>query len=195
MITVNDCGDDAGKAMTYSSFLDLCRTRQSCRKYDPARPVPREMLDRCIEAARLAPSACNSQPWTFLVVDQPELRRRLAAAAFGGVFGMNRFAADAGALVVIVTEKSKATAQMGGWLRKVPYNRVDIGIAGEHFCLQAAEEGLGTCWLGWFDAAAVRRVLDLPRDARLDIMLSVGWPAQPLREKNRKPADEMSRYA
>ena len=183
------------EAMKPSSFLDLCRARQSCRKYDPDRLVPRDVLDRCIEAARLAPSACNSQPWTFIVVDQPELRRRLAAAAFGGVFSMNRFAADAGALVVIVTEKSKTSAQMGGWLRKVPYNRIDIGIAGEHFCLQAAEEGLGTCWLGWFDAPAVRRVLDLPRDTQLDIMLSIGWPAQPPRDKIRKPTGDMSRYA
>ncbi|MBP7276309.1 MAG: nitroreductase family protein [Kiritimatiellae bacterium] len=178
-----------------STFLDLCRSRQSCRNYDPHRPVPREALDRCIEAARLAPSACNSQPWMFVVVDRPELKRRVAEAAFGGAYSMNRFAADAPVLVVMVTERSKRVAQMGAWLRRVPYNRIDIGIAGEHFCLQAAEEGLGACWLGWFNAPAVRRALELPRGARLDVMFSVGWPDQPVREKNRKPAEAMSRYA
>lgn len=177
------------------SFLDLCRNRQSCRSYDPHRPVPRDAIDRCLDAARLAPSACNSQPWTFIIVDRPELRRRVAEAAFGGMYAMNRFAMDAPALVVIVTERSKAAAQMGAWLRRVPYNRIDIGIAGEHFCLQAAEEGLGTCWLGWFNAPAVRRALGLPRGVRLDVMLSVGWPGQPPREKIRKPVEAMSRYA
>ncbi len=176
------------------SFLDLCRARQSCRKYDPARPVPRELLERCVEAARLAPSACNSQPWTFLIVDHPARRDRLAAAAFHGVFSMNRFAADAPALVAVVTERSRTLAQMGGALRGVPYRLVDVGIAAEHFVLQAADEGLGTCWLGWFDAPAVKRELRLPRSARLDLLISVGWPLQPPREKTRKAAAEMSRF-
>ena len=151
-------------------------------------------MDRCLEAARLAPSACNSQPWTFLVADRPAARDRLAAAAFHGVFAMNRFAAAAPALVAVVTERSKAAAQAGGAVRGVSYRLTDIGIAVEHFILQATEEGLGTCWLGWFDARAAKRALGLPRAARLDYLVSVGWPLQPPREKKRKPAAELARY-
>lgn len=178
------------------SFLDLCRARQSCRRYDPSRPVPRDALDRCLEAARLAPSACNSQPWTFVVIDEPARRAALAEAAFGGLHRMNRFAAEAPVLVVVLTERSKTLARIGGQIRGVPYRLIDVGIACEHFVLQAEEEGLGTCWLGWFDERAVKRVLGLPRSAHADIMISVGHPAagDAPRPKNRKAPEEMRRY-
>ena len=178
------------------NFLDLCHRRQSCRRYDPT-PIPRDVIERCLEAARLAPSACNSQPWTFVVVDDPELRPRLAAAAFGGVYAMNRFAADAPALVVVITERSRYAARLGGQFRGVQYSLIDLGIAGEHFILQAAEEGLGTCWLGWFNEKAVKHTLGLPRTTRVDVMISIGRPAADdrLREKNRKPAEETRRFA
>ena len=178
------------------TFLDLCRARQSCRRYDPSRPVPREALERCLEAARLAPSACNSQPWTFLVVDEPAQRAALAEAAFGGLHRMNRFAAEAPALVVVLTERSKTLARIGGQIRGVPYRLIDVGIACEHFVLQATEEGLGTCWLGWFDERAVKRVLGLPRSAQADLMISVGYPAtgDVARLKSRKAPEEMRRY-
>jgi nitroreductase len=152
-------------------------------------------LDRCFEAARLAPSACNSQPWSFLVVDQPQLKNRLADAALGGLYSMCAFAKGAPVLVVLITESSKKVARMGGFWRGVPYNLIDIGIAGEHFALQAAEEGLGTCWLGWFDEKAVKKVLVLPRSTRIDVLFSVGWPATPeVREKVRKPLAVIRRY-
>jgi len=177
------------------TFLDLARRRQSTRRYRDE-PVPREVIDRCLEAARLAPSACNSQPWRFIVVDRDPLRRQLAAAAFSGIYAMNRFAGQAGALIVVVTERSKYVAQLGGMLRGIQYSLVDIGIAGEHLALQAAAEGLGTCWLGWFDEKAVKRTLNLARNARIDVMLSLGRPAsQDIRPKKRLTLDEVRQYA
>lgn len=153
-------------------------------------------MERCLEAARLAPSACNSQPWTFVVVDEPVRRAALAEAAFGGLYRMNRFAAEATALVVVITERSKYAARIGGQFRGVQYSLIDLGIACEHLVLQAAEEGLGTCWLGWFDERGVRRVLDLPRSARIDVMISVGYPAADdrVREPNRRTPDDVRRY-
>lgn len=177
------------------SFLDLCRSRSSLRRY-AAKAVPREAIDHCLEAARLAPSACNSQPWSFIVVDDDDLRPRLAEAAFSGLYSMNKFAKDAPVLVVVVTERSKYAAALGGSLRGTQYSLIDIGIACEHLVLQAEEEGLGTCWLGWFNEKAVKKLLGLPRSTKLDVIISMGYPpddAEP-REKNRRDLDDVRSF-
>jgi nitroreductase len=157
--------------------------------------VPRAALERCLEAARLAPSACNSQPWKFIVVDEPAQRARLADAAFSGAYTMCTFAKAAPVLVVIETLRSTYAARLGAFWRGVQYNLIDIGIAGEHFVLQATEEGLGTCWLGWFNARAVKKALGLGWRTHIDILISVGYPldATP-REKLRKTLDETRCY-
>lgn len=176
------------------SFLDLVARRQSERKYT-SRPVERAVIDRCIEAARLAPSACNSQPWTFLVIDREPLRDRVAEAAFSGVYSMNAFARKAPVLVAVIMEKSKYMARLGGQFRGVQYSLVDIGIACEHFALQAAEESLGTCWLGWFNERKVKETLGLPANTHVDILLSVGYPdSENIRTKKRKPLEEIRKY-
>ena len=174
-------------------FLDLVRKRQSERKYLDE-PVPREMVERCLEAARLAPSACNSQPWTFMVVEG-KVKDRLAAIAFSGIYSMNAFAARAPALIVVITEHSTYAARLGGRLRGVQYSLIDMGISCEHLVLQAAEEGLGTCWLGWFNEKGVKKVLGLSRSTRIDVMISIGYPeSSDLREKKRKSIDETRRF-
>lgn len=174
-------------------FLELVRKRQSERKYSD-KPVPRDVIERCLEAARLAPSACNSQPWTFMVVEG-EIKDRLAAAAFSGIYSMNAFAARAPVLVVVITERSKYAARLGGRIRGVQYSLIDIGISCEHLILQAVEEGLGTCWLGWFNGKGVKKVLALPRAARIDVIISMGYPeSMNLRDKNRKSVDEARRF-
>lgn len=176
------------------SFLELVSARYSCRAF-AARPVPREALERCCEAARLAPSACNSQPWFFHIVESAALRAKVAEAAFGGAFSMCAFAARAPVLVVVERLPAKLPARVGGWLRGVEYSTIDIGIAGEHFILQATEEGLGTVWLGWFNARKVRKALGLGRGARLDVMIAVGYPAEgALPTKDRKGLDEIRAY-
>jgi len=177
------------------SFLELVAKRQSTRRYS-SRPVPRDVIERCLEAARLAPSACNSQPWTFIVVDGEEQKNRVARAAFGGLHSMNAFAARAPVLIVVVTEKSKYSARLGGLMRGVQYSLIDLGIACEHLVLQAAEDGVGSCWLGWFDEKAVKKELGLPRSARLDVIISLGYPEKDEpRDKVRKPMDDVRRYA
>jgi nitroreductase len=177
-------------------FPELVNRRASVRKYD-TRPVKREDIDCCLEAARLAPSACNSQPWHFIVVDKPELKDKLSAAMLSGIYGKNVFIKDAPVLVVVVTEKSKWFAQVANFLRNTRMYLVDIGIACEHFILQAAELGLGTCWLGWFNARAVKKILGIPRHKKVEIVISLGYAAADYRplEKNRKGLREMSSYA
>lgn len=178
------------------SFLELAGRRQSVRRYEPGRRIPREVLDRCLEAARLAPSACNSQPWSFLVADEPAAVRALAEEACGHPpYGMNRFVVDAAALVAVVTEKMKLAARLGAQFRGVQFSLVDVGAACEHLVLQAAEEGLGSCWIGWFNERAVKRRLGIPRDRKVDLLIALGYPAEPcIREKIRRPLDDIRRY-
>ena len=178
------------------SFLELVGKRRSLRRYS-AQPVARSIIDRCLEAARLAPSACNSQPWSFIIVDEPSLRERLAAVAFSGLYGMNAFAKAAPVLVAVIRERSSLAATTAGQIRGLSYNLIDLGIACEHFVLQAEEDGVGTCWLGWFDEKGVKRVLGLSRRVRLDLLISMGYPAEdmePRPDPRRKTLDEIRAY-
>jgi len=176
------------------NFLELVKKRQSVRKYSD-KPVAKDVLERCLKAARLAPSACNSQPWSFIVVDSPELKNKVAEAAFSGIYSSNSFAKKAPVLVAVITEHSKFIAALGGYFRGTQYNLIDVGIAAEHFVLQATEEGLGTCWLGYLDEKAVKKVLNISKEKKVDIMLSVGHPSDAqIREKLRRPMKEIANF-
>lgn len=176
-------------------FLDLCAKRQSTRKY-AAREIPREVLERCLEAARLAPSACNSQPWYFIVVDDKKLKDELSDNAFSGAYSMNAFAKSAAVLVVVVTKRSTYAARIAGFFKGTQYALIDIGIACEHLVLQAAEEGVGSCWLGWFNEKTVKQTLGLGMGDKVDIIISLGYSAEgvELRKKLRKPLYEIRVY-
>jgi|SRR5690554_1594517 len=169
------------------SFLELVKKRYSVRRYS-GRPVAREKIERCLEAARLAPSACNAQPWQFIVVDDPGLKEEVAKTTFSPLVSFNKFSLQAPVLVVAVLEKSNLIAQVGGFLRKKEFNLVDLGIAAAHFSLQAAEEGLGTCILGWFDEKKVREILGIPSGKRAALIITLGYPeTAEIPEKKRKP--------
>jgi nitroreductase len=175
-------------------FTDLVNRRQSVRKYVP-RPVEREKIERCLEAARLAPSACNSQPWKFIVVDDPELKEAVAQKTFGKVVSFNHFTLQVPVLVLIVSEKPNITAQFGAIIKDRPLHLIDIGIAAIHFCFQAVEEGLGTCMLGWFNEKAIKRLLHIPPTRRIDLIISLGYPeSDEIRPKNRKEFDQIVSY-
>lgn len=176
------------------NFLTLVKKRKSIRKYS-SRPVPRKMIDSCLEAARLAPSACNSQPWSFIVVDDEKIRNEIVKKALSGIYKMNAFVREAPTLIVVLTEHSTYIARMGGQLRHVKYSLIDIGIACEHLILRAVELGLGTCWLGWFNEKAVKKVLGLPKSKRIDVMISLGYPeVVEGKDKKRKSLKKIRRY-
>jgi nitroreductase len=176
------------------NFLELVSKRYSVRNYREDE-VPREKLERCIEAARLAPSACNSQPWKFIVVDDPATKDSLAKAAFEGLVNINKFVASAPVLVCIVSERQKLAARLGGLVTDRDFSLMDIGIAAEHFCLQAAEEGLGTCMLGWFSEKPVKKLLGVPASRRVELVISVGFAADTsIPEKRRKLTTEIASW-
>ncbi len=177
------------------NFAELVEKRQSCRRFAD-RPVARELIDRCLESARLAPSACNSQPWSFIVVDREPDRSRIARAASAGIYKMSSFIAEAPALVVVKTERSVFASRLGGMLRGVQYSLIDIGIACEHIVLQAAELGIDSCWIGWFDEKGLRKALELPRTAHIDIVLALGYRRDddPDRTKIRRALNDIRSY-
>jgi nitroreductase len=165
------------------NFYELITKRQSERQYSP-RLVEPEKIVQCIEAARMAPSACNAQPWKFIVVDNPELKQQVATATAS--MGMNKFVFEAPIIVAIVLEKPNITSKIGSVLKGKEYTLMDIGIAVTHFCLQATELGLGTCIIGWFDEKKVRTLLQIPSKKRIPLLISVGYSIAQQRTKERK---------
>jgi nitroreductase len=180
--------------MGIMNFLELANKRYSVRNYNQT-PVSRENIARCIEAARLAPSACNSQPWKFIVVDEPGIETDVARAAFEGILDFNHFAFKAPVLILIVSQRQKLLAKFGSIVKRKNFSLMDIGIAAEHFCLQAAQEGLGTCILGWFNEKKVKKILGIPKNKRLELIISVGLSAdEKVPDKIRKSSEEIVSY-
>jgi len=177
------------------ALLDLLKQRKSVRDFLD-RPVELEKIMMCLEAARLAPSACNSQPWKFIVVDDRQLKNKLCDAAFSGIYWINSFCKTAPVIVVIVSEKSKFLARIGGVFRDTKYYLIDIGIAGEHFILQAEDLGLGTCWIGWFNEGAVKSVLNIPKHKKIDMLIALGYYDREKvnSEHSREPMDKISSF-
>jgi len=174
------------------TFQELINLRQSVRKYRN-QPVERAKIEQIIEAVHLAPSACNSQPWKIIIVDEPELKNEVAKATFSNAISFNKFTMQAPVIAVLVIEKAKLIAQIGGSIKNMEYPQIDIGIAAAHFCLQAAELGLGTCMIGWFDEKKIRQLLNIPEKRKIGLVITLGYPPEDykLRKKIRKPLDEI----
>ena len=172
-------------------FLELVSSRQSVRAFDPERPVEREKLDRIIEIARLAPSACNAQPWSFVLVDDPELKNKVADATSSRVLGMNHFTKQAPVHLLLVEEKVNISSGIGGWVKKKDFAQMDLGIVAAHIVLAAQAEGLGTCIVGWFDEDKVKELLNIPASNRVWLSIVIGYGTQPLRKKSRKPIEKI----
>lgn len=172
-------------------FLKLVNYRQSDRSFDASRPVENEKLDRILEAARLAPSACNAQPWYFIVVDDPELKDEIANATSAKLLGMNHFTKQAPLHIIVVEEKANMSSKFGGWIKGKHFPQIDIGIVAAHICLAAEDEGLGSCILGWFDEPKIKKILRIPSDKKVVLDIVVGYSKQDKRDKKRKELTEI----
>ena len=155
-------------------------TRQSVRAYED-RPVEPEKLQRILEASRLAPSASNRQEWRFIVVQDPELRKRMIEAARG-----QEFVGQAPVVIAACAEGTDHLMPCG-----LPCYAIDVAIALDHLSLAAVEEGLGTCWIGAFDQQKVKDLLGIPEEICVVELMPLGYPADTPREKSRKALDEI----
>ncbi len=176
-------------------FIELITKRQSVRKYID-KPIEKEKLMRCIEAARLAPSASNAQPWKFIIIDNPELKEKVTKETYDLVASFNKFVHQAPIIIAITLEKPTLVNRLGGRIKKKEWKLIDVGIAAEHICLQATEEGLGTCMLGWYNERKIKTLLNIPEKRSLALLISVGYFAEDYkqREKIRKPLDEVCSF-
>ena len=156
-----------------SPLQQIIRSRRSVRRFLPQKVEPAKLI-AVIEAARLAPSACNVQPWRFVVVDDPATLAALAGRALGGAVS-NAFAREAPALIAVCAQLNLVTNRLAEWYKGINYHHIDIGIAGEHLVLRAQELGLGTCWLGWFNAGAVKTLLHIPQAIKVLALIAVGY--------------------
>jgi nitroreductase len=166
-------------------IYEAIRLRTSVRGYRPD-PVEPEKLRRVLDAARLAPSGKNGQPWTFVVITDRETRQRLVAACKG-----QSYVAEAPVVVAACGREDLAYQKMGGYWNSLP---VDIGIAFEHLMLAAAAEGLGTCWIGAFIEDEVRGILGVPAEQKIVALTPLGYPSGDRAVRPRKPLEEILMY-
>ena len=170
------------------NFTEIANARQSCRSYDPTKAVEEEKLQAILESARLAPSACNAQPYHFTVCTGENAK--LAAKATMGM-GMNKFAADAPVLIVVSEAAYSKTAAMGAKVKGNDYRSMDIGIAVAYLTAEATAQGLSTCILGWLDDNKLRELCRLDAPVRLVITLGYAKADDKLRAKKRKDLTEL----
>jgi nitroreductase len=168
---------------TKTELKEAIKKRQSIRDYED-RPVPEDKLLKVLEAARLAPSASNRQPWKFIVVREPKRRQELARAAGGQIH-----VAKAPLVIAAVATMPEYVMRCG-----VPAYAVDLAIAVDHMTLAAVDEGLGTCWIGAFSQEKARNILRVPENYLIVTLLTLGFPKQTEGSKIRKCMDEIACY-
>ena len=173
------------------NFMEIVQARQSCRSYDETKPVEKEKLDAMLTAAQLAPSACNGQPYHFTVCTG-ETAKKVAKATMG--LGMNKFAPQAPVMIVVSEEPYTKMAATGSVVSKNDYRSMDIGIAVAYLTAEATVQGLSTCILGWLDESEVRKLCGLKHTVRLVIAVGYAKEDDPLRNKKRKPVEELSSF-
>ena len=173
--------------MEFKDFIDLAKVRQSCRSYDPDREVEVEKLEACLESMKLAPSACNAQPYFYYLVHGDEAKNIKDHLQLGT---MNSFAKDVNAFAIVTEENYNLTAKIGSSVKDQDYKSIDIGISAAYFTAEATTLGLSTCIMGWFDEDKLKKYLGTR--SRIRLVIAIGYAKDDkLREKKRKTSDAL----
>lgn len=176
------------------NFKELAEKRESCRAYQDI-PVEREKLVACVEAARLSPSACNSQPWSFIIIDEPVLAKQISPLLQDDIIPVNRFTRNCNAYIIIIEEWANLSSTLGGHFKDQEFSQVDIGIAAQTVCLSATDQGLGSCIIGWFNEKKLKNLFGIPKTKRIRLIIAVGYPENDsTRPKSRKPMEEIIHF-
>jgi nitroreductase len=175
--------------MEFSNFLQLLKERASCRSYLD-RDVPDSMIDNCVEAARLSPSACNKQAARFIIVKDKEKLRHICEKCLLPGIAMP-WLVKAPVIVLLYAEKNFLTHRVAPMLSGIPYHYIDAGIAGEHFVLAAEAQGLASCWIGWFNQKKIKELLHIPKKIELISLISLGYPAEKKSSPEKLPLEKI----
>lgn len=177
-------------------FELLVKLRKSVRKYEVDKKPDRALIEKCLEAARMAPSACNSQPWSFIIVDDEELVQLVAKECTPLVGKINSFAKTAPVIIVQVIDKTNIQASIGSKMTDRDFDYIDSGLSMGYLCLQAAELGLGTCIMGYFHEDKIKKLLDIPKSRRIGLLCTLGYEkgGQTESAKKRKQPEDMIFY-
>ena len=169
----------------------ILNTRRSVRSFD-SRPVDEKDIISIIEAARLSPSACNSQTWRFIFVTQREIIRKICHEAMRPVIP-NKWLEQAPLVIVGCSQLDIIANRVGARVTGIEYYQIDLGIAMEHMVLKATELGIGTCWIGWFEENKLKKILNIPKKIKVSALLAVGYPKdESTRKRKRKPAEKIA---
>lgn len=166
-------------------YYEVIKKRKSIRKYKPD-PIPDDVLNRILDAGRMAPSAKNYQPWHFIVIREPEMKKKVAEACVNQLF-----IAEADVIICGCAFEKIAWGRMGNYMAAWPH---DLSIALEHIILAATNEGLGTCWIGKFDEKMVKDLLQIPEAVRVVALTPVGVPAEEAKERGRLNLEDIVSY-
>jgi nitroreductase len=171
-------------------FDQILRRRRSTRSFE-SRPVNEKDIISIVEAARLAPSACNSQTWRFVTVTRREIIRKICHEAMRPVIP-NRWLEQAPLVVVGCSQLDVIANRIGSGVTGIEYYQIDLGIAMEHMVLKATELGIGTCWIGWFDESTLKEILKIPKKIKVSALLAVGYPKdESSGKRKRKPLEKI----
>ncbi|MFC1546329.1 nitroreductase family protein [bacterium] len=168
-----------------NSFFDIADSRYSVRRYDKSREVEKEKLDVLVKTAGLAPSSCNTQPWRFVVVNDKEKRDLLFKKGLGVIIS-NKWAESAPVFIVVCADLKFMVHNVAARFQGVDYYLLDMGAAIQTMLLQAADLGLGTCWIGWFKEKNIKKLLNIPRSIKVVSLITAGYPAQDEKKPERK---------
>jgi len=173
-------------------FFELIQKRESCRNFKDA-TVENEKLRRCVEAARLAPSACNSQPWRYIIINDPELSPKVSKCVQD--MGMNKFTSNCSSFAVVLETEANLMSRLGGKVKDQQFAPIDIGLSVAHFCLEATDQGLSTCILGWLNETKLKDLLGVSKQERVRLVVAVGYAANDmLRTKQRKSLETIAEF-
>jgi len=165
-------------------FYEVIKTHRSVRLFEQD-PIPENVLRKVLEAARIAPSGSNRQPWKFILVRDETAKKKLAAACSGQAFIVQ-------APVIIVAVGRNIRYNRGNYMGDMSF-LIDVAISVDHLILAARNEGLGTCWIGSFDNQTIKRLLQIPEDLNVVAVIPVGYPKGMFFKETelRKPLEEI----
>lgn len=176
------------------NILELLKKRNSIREYID-KSISRDKLLSCIEAARLSPSACNIQPWEFIIIDNKKLKNKLVEEIFKDKFYLNRFAKKAPVIIAVLAKPDKTVNRMAGYIHGDNYFLLDIGFACSNLILRAHELNIGSCILAWFDKEKLKKILKIPNTNKIVALISLGYfKKNQTSEKSRKKINDLVKF-